>query len=102
MYSKLGITLFNEGNTNFESLVTEHECNRFCHFYQLPPLQSIVKKVSNDEEVTCPKSYQPPPPVPSPPSDDDLPETPFADYQEGTKKPEGLNHADIVQSSTPK
>ena len=87
MYSKLGITLFNEGNTNFEGLVTEHECNHFCHFYQLPPLQTVVKQVSDDEDDCHPKSYQPPRSVPSPPSDDDLPETPFINHQpEETKE----------------
>src|SRR5258705_12494127 len=76
-YRKLGITLFNEGNTNFESLVMEHECNRFCRFYDLAPIQTIAKKAPEDEEDIHPKSYQSPPPVPLPPSDDDFPETQF-------------------------
>ena len=94
-YRKLGITLFNEGNTNFESFFMEHECNRFCQFYQLPLLQTIVKKVLDDEEGTHSKSYRPPPPVPTPPSDDDLPETPFIYCKKTTKGMEG--QAEVVQ-----
>jgi hypothetical protein len=97
MCRKLGITLFNKGNTNFEGMVKEHECNHFCHFYQLPPLQTIVKKVSDDDDDSHPKPYQPPPSVMSPPSDDDLPETPFVNQPEETKE---LEEAKVFQSES--
>jgi hypothetical protein len=100
MYSKLGITLFNKGNTIFEGMVKEHECNRLCYFYQLPPLQTIVKNISDNEGDSHPKSYQPPSSIPSPTSDDDLPERPFVNHQpEETKE---LGQAEVVWSNTPK
>ena len=35
---KLGL-IFSEGNTNFDTFLTDHECNKFCKFYQLPLLR---------------------------------------------------------------
>ncbi|KIM36153.1 hypothetical protein M413DRAFT_449355 [Hebeloma cylindrosporum] len=68
-HPKLGL-IFSEGNTNFDTFLTDHECNKFCKFYRLPPLQppshdhgsSIVKSLQNAA-------------LPDPDDDSDLPDS---------------------------
>ena len=66
---KLGL-IFSEGNTNFDTFLTDHECNKFCKFYCLPPLQPPP----NDQGSPVIKSLQNTA-LPDPDDDSDLPDS---------------------------
>lgn len=63
VFRKLGI-IFGDGNTNFETFAMEHQCNRFCAFYELP--QHFPSPTEKSIHYSEPSH-----------SDDDLPENPF-------------------------
>ena len=66
---KLGL-IFSEWNTNFDTFLVDHECNKFCKFYHLLPLPVPP----NDEGSLNQKAAGPQ--VPSDLDDDSLVEFP--------------------------
>jgi hypothetical protein len=81
-YRKLGL-IFNEGNTNYDTFLTEHECNQFCK--QLPTVKKLAK---NKSQLFFDSS------------DDDLPQTPFIDLtRKSTRSDDGGTAAMEISAS---